>query len=66
MFGFRAKGGSENISVLLGLQLSGCAGPERVKVKTTVWVAFEQDFNVELTVIEPPSATVDGDRPMET
>ena len=66
MFGFSAKGGSENISDLVGLQLSGCAGPDKAKLKATVCVVFAQDLSVQLMVIKPPCATVDGERPMET
>ncbi len=66
MFGFNAKGGKENISVLVGLQLSGRAGPDKVKLNATVCVVLAQDLSVQLTVIKPPSATVEGDRPMET
>jgi hypothetical protein len=66
VFGFSAKGGRENISDLVGLQLSGCAGPDKAKLKATVCIVFAQDLSVQPTVVKPPSATVDGDRPMET
>lgn len=65
MFGFSAMGGSANISDLVGLQLSGCAGPDKVKENATVCVVLEQDLSVQLTFVEPPSATIAGETPME-
>jgi hypothetical protein len=66
VFGLSAKGGSENISVLVGLQLSGCAGPDSVNPSAMVCAVFAQDLSVQLTSINPPSSTVEGDTPSET